>query len=97
MWRKQGISPGWRIVDINGVDTKEMTAVAWRSRSVQKAPQIYRLKTVGSWEPGWVVCELEGNHRKPMVESNLSKKLVVFFSVFFSEYLSPKLVEIDPM
>ena len=31
MWRKQGISPGWRIVDINGVDTKEMTAVAWRS------------------------------------------------------------------
>jgi hypothetical protein len=32
MWRKQGISPGWRIVDINGVDTKEMTSVPWRSR-----------------------------------------------------------------
>ena len=29
MWRKQGISPGWRIVDINGVDTKEMTSVPW--------------------------------------------------------------------
>ena len=90
MWRKQGISPGWRIVDINGVDTKEMTAVAWRSRSVQKAPQIYRLKTVGSWEPGWVVCELEGNHRKPMVESNLSKNVGSIFQCFFFRISIPQ-------
>ena len=39
IWRKEGISPGWRIVDINGIDTTEMTAVP-ELRTKKKSLQI---------------------------------------------------------
>lgn len=48
MWRKQGISPGFRIVDINGVDTKEMTAVMPRFKQLlQLRPAIVSCRPHG--------------------------------------------------
>ncbi|CAE7561007.1 FER1L6 [Symbiodinium sp. CCMP2456] len=48
MWRKQGISPGFRIVDINGVDTKEMTAVMPRFKQLlQLRPAIISCRPHG--------------------------------------------------
>lgn len=48
MWRKQGISPGWRIVDINGVDTKEMTSVMPRFKQLlQLRPAIVTCRPHG--------------------------------------------------
>eukprot|EP00435_Cladocopium_sp_Y103_P064705 s594_g26.t1 len=48
MWRKQGISPGWRIVDINGVDTKQMTSVMPRFKQLlQLRPAIVTCRPHG--------------------------------------------------
>ncbi|CAJ1355035.1 unnamed protein product [Effrenium voratum] len=48
MWRKQGVSPGWRVVDINGFDTTEMTAVMPRFKQLlQLRPAIVTCRPHG--------------------------------------------------
>ena len=74
MWRKQGISPGWRIVDINGVDTKEMTAVMPRFKQLmQLRPAIFTCRPHGLASRGDSDRALQEG--KPVMLSGVSTKV----------------------